>query len=98
MSYPQAGPRPTVGISDNDVYQRLPCRWRALHGRRRYLPGSGSLRPDVGAVHAIQMRTPIQLASDARPLGDWWNAVWHVLYERGLRVDVTPNRNGQRIR
>jgi hypothetical protein len=39
--------------------------------------------------HAIKMRTPIQFASDVRPAGDWWKAVWQFLYDRGLREDVT---------
>lgn len=39
--------------------------------------------------HAIQMRTPVQWASDM-PQDDWWKRVWRYLYDKGLREDVTP--------
>jgi hypothetical protein len=39
--------------------------------------------------HAISMRMPPQLPCDAHPHG-WWEEVWHYLYDKGLREDVTP--------
>ena len=50
------------------------------------------VRKNVEPVHAIQMRTPVQLPADVHE-GDWWKAVWHFLIDRGLTLDVTPNRN-----
>jgi hypothetical protein len=45
-----------------------------------------------GEFHAIQMRTPVRLPADVHPRGDWWAAVWQFLYDRELRVDVTPSK------
>ena len=40
--------------------------------------------------HAIQMRCPVQLPTDVHPNQEWWSAVWHHLYDKGMREDVTP--------
>lgn len=47
--------------------------------------------------HAISLRTPTQLPFDVHPKQDWWEQVWHYLYDRGLREDVTPPKLAARL-
>lgn len=85
-----------IGWTPLAMYQRLPDGGVHCMGVEETCPDEDHCVRTWGQFHAIQMRTPVQLASDVRPLGDWWNAVWHFLYERGLRVDVTPRgRTGE---
>ena len=76
--------------------------WRsvAMFGRRHdddqvYSMGVKESAPSEQAInetwdkfHAIQMRMPVQRASDL-PQGEWWSRVWHHLYDIGLRENVT---------
>jgi hypothetical protein len=77
-----------IGWTPLAMYQRLPRGGVHCMGVEETCPDEDHCARTWGQFHAIQMRTPAQLPNG----GAWWNAVWHALYERGLRVDVTPGR------
>lgn len=82
-----------IGWTPLAMYQRLPDGDVHRMGVEETCPDEELILKTWGQFHAIQMRTPVQLPADVHG-GDWWKAVWHFLYDRGLTMDVTPNRNG----
>ena len=74
------------------MFQRLDDGCVHRMGVNETAPSEALCRETWGEFHAIQMRTPVQLPADVHPLGDWWDAVWHHLYDHGFREDVTLPR------
>lgn len=81
-----------IGWTPRAMFQRLEDGGIHCMGVEETCPDEELMVRTWAKFHAIQMRTPLQLPCDVHPLGDWWNAVWHFLYERGLTEDVTPGR------
>lgn len=79
-----------IGWRPVAMYQRMPDGSAHRMGVNELAGGQDNIEKTWNKKHAISMRCPVQLPFDAHPDQDWWKAVWHYLYDKGLRQDVTP--------
>jgi hypothetical protein len=79
-----------IGWSALAMYQRLPHGEVHRMGVNETAGSQERIENTWTKYHAISMRCPVQLPADVHPDQDWWKAVWHYLYDKGLRQDVTP--------
>ena len=81
-----------IGWTALAMYQRMPDGVVHRMGVNERAPIPNDTTESWRRYRAISMRCPVQLPADVHPDQDWWKAVWHYLYDRGLRQDVTPPR------